>query len=188
MINKEKTEFDIRIKDNFFKAEDFNKIKQHVKNIVFSPDETVYTNEHGKRIKNENHVWFTTDAPKEICDILLKQVSSFFKVKILNMSLCQFTLVAKSDKVQVHRDLSDATNFQIIIYIEGDENIHSGTGFYIEKEKNKYELNTHIGFKPNRIVSWASNVYHAPLSFTDSYKKRISLIAQYKIEKETNDK
>ena len=176
ILSEDPTEFDIRIKDNFFSKEDFNHIKNVAKNINF---DSLNINYSGKK----NHVFFTTNAPKEICDIVYKRVSDFFKIKILKLTLCQYSLVAKSDKVQVHRDLSDATNFQTIIYIEGDENIHSGTGFYIEKEKNKYELNTHIGFKPNRIVSWASNVYHAPLSFTDSYKKRISLIAQYKIER-----
>lgn len=173
---EDSTEFDIRIKDNFFSKEDFNHIKNFAKNINFSGLNAVYA---GKK----NHVWFTTDAPKEICDIVCKRVSDFFKIKILKLTLCQYSLVAKSDKTEVHKDYNDHCNFQTIIYIDGNEDIHCGTGFYTKIGEDEYRLNSHIGFKPNRIVSWGSDVYHAPLSFTDSYKKRISLITQYKIEK-----
>jgi len=173
---EDSTEFDIRIKDNFFSKEDFNHIKNFAKNINFSGLNAVYAGE-------EKHVWFTTNAPKEICDIVCKRVSDFFKIKILKLNLCQYSLVAKSDKTEVHKDYNDHCNFQTIVYIDGNEDIHCGTGFYTKIGEYEYRLNSHIGFKPNRIVSWGSDVYHAPLSFTDSYKKRISLITQYKIEK-----
>jgi hypothetical protein len=175
MLN-ENTDFDIRIQDNFLSKEDFDYIKNVSKNINFGPINLTYDNGHSK-----NHVFFTADAPQKVCDILTKKISNFFKIKILNINTCQYSLVAKSDKTQVHNHPED-TNLSCIIYISGDENIHCGTGFYVKKnENNNFELNTHIGFKPNRIVSWQSNVWHAPLSFTDSYKKRISLITQFKI-------
>ena len=176
MLNEDPTEFDIRIKDNFFSKKDFNYIKTVATNIKFSGLGIAYSD-------NKNHVFFTTNAPKEICDIVSKTVSDFFKIKILNIPLCQYSLVAKSDKVEAHNDSNDNTNFQTILYIDGNEDIHCGTAFYTAKGKDNYVLNSHIGFKPNRIVSWGSNVFHAPLSFTDSYKKRISLITQYKIAK-----
>jgi len=173
---KDTTEFDIRIKDNFFSKKTFNKIKSFAKKINFSSQEIGYNNKEG-------HVFFTSNAPKEIVDIISKKVSDFFKVNILDISLCQYSLVAKSDKTEVHNDKRENTNFQTIFYIDGNEDIHCGTGFYTyHKKSDKYVLNTHIGFKPNRIVSWGADVYHAPLSFSDSYKKRISLITQYKIE------
>jgi len=175
-MNKDNTEFDIRIKDNFLSKEEFNKVKYIGKNINFHANDIGYSGKNG-------HVFFTKDAPKEILDILYKRVSDFFKINILNINLCQYSMVAKSNKTEVHNDKSEETNFQTIFYIEGNEDIHCGTGFYIKgKKENDLILNTHIGFKPNRIVSWASNVFHAPLSFTDSYKNRISLITQYKIK------
>tara|TARA_R100000951_G_C2553308_1_gene153171 strand:+ start:96 stop:638 length:543 start_codon:yes stop_codon:yes gene_type:complete len=178
MLNEDTTEFDIRIKDNFFSKEDFNYIKNVSKKINFDALQIQYENNE----KKNYHVFFTANAPKEICNIVYKRVSNFFKIKILDMRLCQYSLVAKSNTVEVHNDKTENTNFQTILYIDGNENIHCGTGFYTEKGKDNFELNSHIGFKPNRIVSWGSNVYHAPLSFTDSYTKRISLITQYKIE------
>tara|TARA_R110000796_G_scaffold194843_1_gene311210 strand:- start:48 stop:602 length:555 start_codon:yes stop_codon:yes gene_type:complete len=176
ILSEDSTEFDIRIKDNFFSKEDFNYIKNVAKNIKFGSLNLTYG-------ENKNHVFFTTKAPKEICDIISKRVSDFFKIKILNIPLCQYSLVAKSDKVEAHNDSDDNTNFQTIIYIDGNEDIHCGTAFYTAKGKDNYVLNSHIGFRPNRIVSWGPNVYHAPLNFTDSFKKRISLITQYKIER-----
>ena len=175
MLNEDASQFDIRIKDNFFSKEEFDKIKTVAKSINFGAINIKYFNQ-------KNHVFFTTDAPQKICDIVSKRVSDFFKIKILNMHLCQYSLVAKSNKVEAHNDKSEYTNFQTILYIDGNEDIHCGTGFYTSKGNNKFTLNSHIGFKPNRIVSWSADVYHAPLSFTDSYKKRISLITQYKIE------
>ena len=175
MLNDD-TEFDIRIKDNFLNQEDFNKIKSYVKNIRWQPMALSYSS------TNPTHVWFTDNAPKEITNIMEKEVSKFFNVKILNTNLNQFSLVSKSKKVEAHIDISEITNFQTILYIDGDESVHSGTGFYIKKDKDNFELNTHIGFRPNRIVSWTSNVWHAPLSFTDTFKPRISLLTQFKID------
>ena len=170
------SEFDIRIKDNFLNEEDFNEIKSYIKNIHWQPAALSYSPD------NPTHVWFTDNAPKEITKLIEKEVSKFFNVKILNTNLNQFSLVSKSKKVEAHIDISEITNFQTILYIDGDDSVHSGTGFYIKKDENNFELNTHIGFRPNRIVSWASNVWHAPLSFTETFKPRVSLLTQYKIK------
>jgi len=170
------TEFDIRIKDNFLNEEDYNKIKLYTKRIFWKPTSLSYST------NNPTHVWFTDDAPDEITELMKKEVSKLFNVEILNVSVNQFSFVTKSKKSEVHNDASEITNFQTILYIDGDENVHSGTGFYVKTDDNKFELNTHIGFRPNRIVSWTSNVYHAPLSFADAFQKRISLVTQYKIK------
>ena len=173
--------FNIQIKDNFLNQKDFDKIKSYAKNIAWNPINLGYDE------KNPHHVWFTENCSEEISNLLSKEVSKFFKVEILKVVTCQYSLVAKSKKTQVHNDGDGEHNFQTIIYIEGDENIHCGTGFYTKKEDNSFNLNTHVGLKPNRIVSWVSGTYHAPLSFTDDFKSRISIIAQYKI-KEDNER
>ena len=172
----ENTEFNITIKDNFFSKEDFDYIENISKITNFGPINLTYDSGHSK-----NHVFFTAHAPQKVCNIVTQKISNFFKIKNLKINTCQYSLVAKSDKTEVH-DHPEDTDLSCIIYISGDENIHCGTGFYVKKnENNSFELNTHIGFKQNRMVSWQSNVWHAPLSFTDSYKKRISLITQFKI-------
>lgn len=170
-------EFNIQIKDNFLNNKDFDKIKSYVKNISWKPINLVYDE------KNPKHVWFTENCPEEISKILSKKVSKFFNIEILKINTCQYTFVAKSKKTELHHDGNSGHDFQIILYIEGNENVHCGTGFYIKKDDGSFDLNTHIGFKPNRIVSWSSGIYHAPLSFDDDFKPRISIIAQYKTNK-----
>ena len=128
-MQEEKTEFDIRIKDNFLNQKDFNKIKSYSKAIRWQPMALSYSTD------NPTHVWFTDNAPKEITDIMEREVSKFFNVKILSINLNQFSLVSKSEKVEVHIDASKITNFQTILYIDGNENVHSGTGFYVKKIK-----------------------------------------------------
>mgnify|MGYP003123481629 FL=1 len=174
----EPTGFNIHIKDNFLNQEDFDKIKVYAKNIFWRPSNLVYD------LKNPHHVWFTENCSEDISNLLSKEVSKFFKVEILKVVTCQYSLVAKSKKTEVHHDGGGEHNFQTIIYIDGDENVHCGTGFYTKKEDNSFSLNTHVGFTPNRIVSWSSGSYHAPLSFTDDFKSRISIIAQYKIKED----
>ena len=176
MLNDD-TEFDIRIKDNFLNQEDFDKIKSYIKDKCWQPMGVTLSPPNS----SVTHVWFTYKAPKEITDIMEKEVSKFFNIKILSTNLNYFSFVSRSKKVEVHTDISEITNFQTILYIDGDDSIHSGTGFYIKKDKDNFELNTHIGFKPNRIVSWTSNVPHAPLSFTETFKPRVSLLTQYRI-------
>jgi len=175
MLN-EKNEFDIQVKDNFLNKKDFEKVINYMKTIQWNAKDLHYEQD------TPEHHWFNKDCPKEISDIILKEVIKFFKVKILKESLCQYTFVSKSEKNQIHNDAGDRLNFQIILYLEGDQNIHCGTGFYSKKQDNSFELNTHIGFKPNRVVSWVSNVYHAPLNFTDDFKSRKSIIAQYLVK------
>jgi len=168
------SEFDIRIKDNFLSKKDFEIISNIGNKINFNSNDLTYT---GKT----NHVWFTANAPQIVIDIIKKNVSKFFNFEILKLSVCQYSMVSKSQKVEAHNDSDDKNDFQTILYVKGNKHIHSGTGFYIQ-EGNKHILNTHVGFKPNRIVSWTPNVYHAPLSFTDEYQPRISLITQYKLK------
>jgi len=170
-------EFDIQIKDSFLNKKDFNEIKSYSKKILWKPIKLAYDE------KNPKHVWFTEDCSEKISKILSKEVSRFFKIEILKIVTCQYSFVAKSNKTEVHHDGDGEHNFQVIFYIDGDENIHCGTGFYTKKDDNSFDLNTHIGFRPNRIVTWTSGIYHAPLSFTDDFKSRISIIAQYKINK-----
>lgn len=173
-------EFDIQIKDSFLDKKDFETVTSYSQNILWESNGLVYD------AKNPNHVWFTSPAPDEISNILKKQVSKFFNVEVLNVNMCCYTMVAKSKKIQAHPDISDDFNFQIILYLKGEQNINCGTGFYMERDDGSIVLNTSVGFNPNRMVSWTSGVWHSPLSFTDDFKPRISMVAQYKLKKLPN--
>ena len=169
-------EFDIRIKDNFLNKEDFEKVVQEATSAKLQPKNLLYKN------NQKDHVWFTADASKEVEEIVIKNSERFFNIEIEKLMLCKFSLVFKSGKVEAHRDNGEGIDLQSIIYIKGNEHIHCGTGFYTRTAEDNSVLNTHIGFRENRIVSWDPYVYHAPMSFTDEFKPRISLLTQYKLK------
>ena len=175
------TEFNIQIKDNFLNKKDYERVAHEAANINFNPRSLGLGDD-------PRHVWFTEPASQEVKDILKKNVSNYFKVEITNLRVCHYTFVFKSPtQAEVHSDFDEGNDFQVILYIQGNSSVHSGTGFYIEvpasKDKDKdFVLNNHVGFKENRIVSWTPNVYHAPLSFDDQFKPRISLIAQFTLK------
>ena len=178
-----KQDFDIRIKDNFFTPEEFKDISKKIVYRQYHDDHLQY------RGKDKHHVWFTSNCEDEVRELLTKKVEKLFGVKIIRMGICQYSFVSKAIKtIHVHKDLSPECNFQTIIYVRGNPNIHSGTGFYVETEREtvKQELNTHIGFFPNRIGAWTSNVFHAPLSFAEGFDTRYSILTQYLIKEEEN--
>ena len=178
-IRRKMTDFDIKIKDKFLSKDDFNVIYNTAQSLSFNTNDLAYK-------ESDNHVWFTAEAPEDTRNIVIRSVSEYFNVQIEKLKICQYTFVFRSKDTQVHNDTDKGNDFQTIIYIKGKDDVHSGTGFYVEKD-GKYILNTHIGFMPNRLVSWTPDVYHAPLSFTDEFNPRISLITQYKL-KEKDDR
>ena len=176
------TGFDIKIKDKFLSKDDFDVVYNTAQSLRFKANSLGYDN----GVKKDKHVWFTVDAPENVQNILIKSVSKYFDIEIKKLTVCQYTFVFKSKHTQVHNDTNNNNDFQTIIYVKGKDDVHSGTGFYVEKDGD-YILNTHIGFMPNRLISWTPNVYHAPLSFTDEYNPRISLITQYKLKEKHKD-
>jgi len=68
----------------------------------------------------------------------------------------------------------------LIIYIKGDQEINSGTGFYIENKNKGYDLNTHIGFKKNRAVLFAAkNCMHSPLLWNSTSMGRYACLVWF---------
>jgi hypothetical protein len=75
-----------------------------------------------------------------------------------------------------HCDLGEECDYQVIIYIKGNNHLNKGTGFYLNGD-----LNTHVGFNENRGVIWHANTVHTPLNWaSDDKSKRFSLIMQMK--------
>ena len=52
---------------------------------------------------------------------------------------------------------------------------NNGTGFYDKISEDKYELNTHVGFKENRAIVFDSKIYHTSLQFNEGTGTRYCL-------------
>ena len=173
--------FDIHIKDNFLDNELHKLIYDKIPFYMYS-DNYNYHNKENKLVEEENgkpkHLFYGAEVEKHIADHIREKCENLYNKKFVE-NYTAYTMVARTTPM-VHRDLSDYTSHQIIIYIRGDESLHRGTGFYV-KNNDIHELNTLIGFKENRAVFWESSTYHSPLIWSDeNQSKRFSIIAQYK--------
>ena len=168
--------FDINIKDNFLDKKLYESIYNKITSYIYNQDYN-YTTEI--KLKNKTHLFYGTTVEKEISEHIRKKCEKLYNKK-LKECYSAYTMVARTTPM-VHCDKGENTSHQIIIYIRGDESLHRGTGFYVEKDKGNYELNTHIGFKQNRAIFWESSAFHSPLIWSDENKsKRFSFLAQYK--------
>lgn len=166
--------FDITIKDSFIENKLFKLIYNKIPFYLYNED-------YFYNLKNKSDYLFRgAKVEKSIANFLKKKCE-----KLLNKKLKEFhtnyTMVARNTQF-VHTDKSEDCTHQLLVYIRGDESLHRGTGFYVKNDE-KYELNTHVGFKKNRGIFWESSTYHSPLIFCDDNKSvRYSIVAQYKEE------
>jgi hypothetical protein len=162
--------FDIVIKDNFLKENDFKKINNNISNLSFTPNN--YLGEES----SDNLAWFSSKTPIEFLEIIKNEVFNQFNKKIKNFILANYTLLS-NPKPLVHKDDGNNVNWQLLLYIKGDSSITNGTGFYVKKNNETFELNTHIGFKENRAIFFKAGNWHSPLQWSGEYSKRYSFIS-----------
>ena len=173
------SDFNLHIIDNFLPNDVYTEILNSITDIAWHPLHHAYGN--GKTDKPK-HVWFSQGIDmdgffaKEIKNCINKSGSFIIK----NFSLLSFTMATKVDPFP-HRDgpVKDKFNRQMVLYIDGANDINKGTGFYV-KNDNQYDLNTHIGFHKNRAVLFNAGMWHSPLLFaSQDSAPRISIIAQF---------
>ena len=158
--------FNIIIKDNFLDQDLHKKIHSKIDKYNYSAT--------FNGIKGIKHIWFSSPIEKEIQEIVKNKCEKILNKKF-KVHFCNYTMLATVEPV-VHCDHNDNCDYQIIIYIKGNTNLHKGTGFYLNGE-----LNTHIGFNENRAVLWHANTFHSPLNWaSDDKSKRYSIICQLK--------
>ena len=164
--------FDIIVKDNFLEKNHLNKIHKDLSTLIWTGDDhNLYNDDDSKKT---SHVWFTAPVSDFIQNIVHRKCETILNKK-LKLRFCSYTLLASVEPLP-HCDLSDECDFQIIIYIKGNTNLHKGTGFYLNNE-----LNTHIGFNENRAIIWHANTWHTPMNWSaDDKSKRYSIICQLK--------
>ena len=163
--------FNILIKDNFLDKKLFKNIHNQIDSFHYSPNENNF-----EKVDSgyKTHPWFASPVGENIKKIIKNKCEKIWNKKF-KINFCSYTMLATVEPL-VHSDLSGNCDYQTIIYIKGNINLHKGTGFYLNNE-----LNTHIGFNENRAVSWHANTFHSPLNWaSDDKSKRYSIICQLK--------
>ena len=166
------------IKDNFFEEALFKKIQADLDTFTF---ENIYAAaKGGDSRKIYFAVTLSQDHPGPVA------VRSFFKAEfgiiVKKMeSLC--LLSTKHEKASPHTDRPRA-KINCIIYLKGGSLVHNGTALY-EKDGENLIINSHIGFKENRMVMFSSERTHASLQFAEGSTGRFIMgnwIQEYDLE------
>jgi|TARA_R110002012_G_scaffold147294_1_gene305730 hypothetical protein len=168
------SDFNLHIIDNFLPNDVYNDILNHIPNIEWDGMNHIYNDK-------PEHVWYSQNIENSYFSQNIKEAirkNSIFPIKEFHM--LSFTLATKV-KAFPHTDASPQKLYenQLLLYIDGNNDMNKGTGFYVKNGDN-YDLNTHIGFYKNRALLFKAGVWHSPLLFNakDSIP-RISIIAQF---------
>ena len=160
-----KESFNIIIKDDFLNQNLYKKIYKEIETYTYLPKHHVSS--------ARNHFWYACKVQDNLKKIIKNKCEKIFNKKFKTM-LCDYTMVASVEPF-AHCDIA-TSDYQIIVYIKGNTDLHKGTGFYLNNE-----LNTHVGFNENRAILWKSNAVHSPLNWaSDDKSKRFSIISQLK--------
>jgi len=154
----------IKIIDNFFTDEDLKKVQDFALNKAYytprfleNTEEKTHDNFYGLR--------FTLNNDKKLLDFFIKQAEINFKIKILKVFEDSGIDQRSLDHFAPHTDhLRCKINILIMIY--GPTAVTNGTVFY-HGDTSNYELDTHVGFRPNRAIMFPSDKIHSPHAIND---------------------
>ena len=166
--------WNIHIIDDFLPEDIFNDVCKNLDNLSFGP---MYVKQG-----DANHIFFScTILPDDdFIKIVKENVIKKFRQEMKRINLAAWTLTNAQEPAP-HFDIEKFPGERhLMIYIKGDQEVNSGTGFYIENDKKVYDLNTHIGFKKNRAVLFAArNCMHSPLLWNSSSTGRYACLVWF---------
>ena len=173
---------ELQVQDDFLPEELFYKFKQYSVTLDYSSK-----NIQQERGDYKKHVFLSNPIYEDdnLIKDLEKSIIKHFRLKIKNLHLAAFTCV-NTKKATPHTDkLKFSEEKHLIIYLDGDPKLNAGTGFYEKIKDNAFELNTAVGFFPNRALIFnAAECYHSPLLYTaEGNLPRFSIIVWFQPEK-----
>tara|TARA_R100000030_G_scaffold71101_1_gene54695 strand:- start:32 stop:568 length:537 start_codon:yes stop_codon:yes gene_type:complete len=172
---------DLQVKDNFLPKELFEKLSVYCINLEYSSKNIIYK---GKNY--DEHIFLSNPIYKDdkLLQDLEKSIIKHFKLKIKNLNIAAFTCVNTKEPTPHTDGLTFPNEKHLILYLNGDSNLNAGTGFYNRTNDNNFDLNTAVGFFPNRAVIFnANNCYHSPLLYTSKDNSpRFSIIIWFEPE------
>mgnify|MGYP003143056623 FL=1 len=171
----------LQIKDNFLPNELFKRLANYSLSLDYGSKNIVRGSGY-----DAEHVFLSNliDKNDDLLKDLEKSIIKHFNMKIKNTHLAAFTCV-NTKKPTPHTDLSKFPNEKhLIIYLNGDSKLKAGTGFYNKISDESFDLNTAVGFYPNRAVIFnAETCWHSPLLYTaEDNSPRFSIIVWFEPE------
>tara|TARA_R100001510_G_C7645900_1_gene203217 strand:+ start:96 stop:599 length:504 start_codon:yes stop_codon:yes gene_type:complete len=154
----------IRIIDDFFEQDMFEKIQHHVStSLIFTP--RYFDNTTEKTKKNYYGDRFDLRNDTNLLNTFVKQSEKKFNIKIKKVSDHSGVDMRNLDSFKPHVDKGYLAN--ILIMIKGMTAVTNGTVFYTDNN-----LDMHIGFRENRALMFPSNKMHSPHQSTQLGMRR----------------
>ena len=185
----------IYIKDNFLPENLF-------KTLVEYCDEF-------KEVKYPDKSFWVKEIPAELNDYIVSSLEKIEGKKIKNiLSFLREAKQSQDNDWRIHNDTiieGDQPDRAIVLYVKANENGLNGTAFWEHKDygvtykkstseeydrmlieesndKSKWELNSVVGCKDNRLLSYPCEYFHS--KYPNEYKnQRIVLVMFYKYER-----
>ena len=168
---------ELKIKDNFLPKELFEKLATYSVTLEYSSKNI---DSHYGNVLLSNVIHSDDNLIKD----LEKSIIKHFNIKIKNLNFAAFSCV-NIKKAIPHTDTEVFPNEKhLIIYLNGDPKLNTGTGFYNLINGKTLDLNTAVGFYPNRAVIFnAADCYHSPLLYSaEGSLPRFSIIVWFEPE------
>ena len=180
---KDYSELNLILKDNFLEKKCFKELHKSIVFKNWNPIENYY-------LATGKHIWFSCLVENNLEKLLKNKVEKKFNVKIKRLvTPFTYTMLSNVKESTCHADNNDENNLgkdfnaQFIFYVNGNNELTNGTGFYTKGKNEEYHLTTHIGFVENRALLFKNNVMHSPLKFlSNDNKSRFSIICFLAIE------
>jgi|TARA_R100001086_G_scaffold230055_1_gene150212 hypothetical protein len=149
----------IIIKDNFFSKDILDLIQKDLLRLKFKNRYTDLRNVVYQKIYFHVPLNIKHFAIKE----MIKNVKEY-DLQIKNLDASYYFLSTKHKEATPH---SDNGFINCLIYLKGTHSVNNGTGFY-DLIDNKFQLNTHVGFKENRAIIFDGDIDHTSLQFNEN--------------------
>ena len=169
---------ELKIKDNFLPKKLFEKLAIYSLTLEYSSKNI---DSHYGNVLLSNVIHSDDNLIKD----LEKSIIKHFNIKIKNLNFAAFSCV-NIKKAIPHTDTEVFPNEKhLIIYLNGDPKLNTGTGFYNVIDEGIFDLHTAIGFFPNRALMFnASDSCHSPLLYAaESNSSRYSIMIWFEPEK-----
>jgi hypothetical protein len=154
----------IRIVDDFFDKKSLKEFQNFcASNIKYEPKYFVGTTE--KIEKNYYGMRYELHNNKKLLKLLCHQTEYKFKIKIKKVYDDSGIDMRQLNMFKPHKD---ASKMNMLFMIDGPVAINNGTVFYTpsngpddDAPDRNYEIDMHVGFKPNRAILFPSNKMHS---------------------------
>ena len=168
----------IFVVEDYFPQETYKLVCENILKVNFTPPplERREVQEEASG-SNGGAYWFQEriSSRSDVAKICFEQIKPKFFHDPKKIQTILYTIVSPQKQFAPHVDKQNKGDYQVLIYLIGDEKVNNGTGFYKPDKEGNLNLNTHIGFRENRAILFTKDNYHNNLLWAGDSSMRYSI-------------